>query len=184
MISKDKIASNYKKFVERGLQYEVLTDGLIEELGTDLISSPCTTSNEMFGAFEGGLVDYILNVTKHAVLLNEKLSENKKVDKSTLIRVCLIHQIGKITMFVEQTDKWRREKLNELYTFNNDVLPMTVSERTISFLMKHQIKLNEHEIYAINNYNSDFIKKDFTHEGVKISAILRVANLIATIEEK
>jgi len=87
-------------------------------------------------------------------------------------------------MFVEQTSKWHRENKGEMYTWNEDLLSMSVAERSIYYALKAGIDLTEDEVYAVYNYNSEFAQKPLTSKGDKLAAILRVANMIATIEEK
>lgn len=184
MISKEKVLKNAKKFNDTGIKYEVVNDKLMEMLGDGFITAPCTTSTNLYNAYEGGLIEHIINVTKHALNVNESLPDGKKVSKGSLIRVCLIHQIGKAKMYIEQTSKWHRENKGEMYTWNDDLLSMSVAERSVYYTLKSGINLTEDEVYAIYNYNSEFAQKPLTSEGDKLAAILRVANMIATIEEK
>jgi hypothetical protein len=184
MLTQEKILKNAKKFQVTGEKYEVINDELMNLLGSEFISAPCTTSTNLYGAYDGGLIQHILNVTKHAIAVNESLPEDKMVPKGHIIRVSLIHQIGKSKMYVEQKSQWHRDNRGEMYTWNEDLLSMSVAERSIYYALKAGVNLNEDEVYAIYNYNSDFAQKPLNTLGDKLAAILRVANMIATIEEK
>lgn len=184
MLSKEKILKNAKKFNDTGTKYGVINDELMEMLGKEFISAPCTTSTNFYGAYEGGLVEHIINTTKWALNINDSLPADKQVKKDLIIRVCMIHQIGKAKMYVEQTSQWHKDNRGEMYTWNEDLLSMSVAERSIYYALKTGINLSEDEVYAIYNYNSDFAQKPLTTDGAKLAAILRVANLAATIEEK
>jgi len=184
MLTQEKVLKNAKKFNDTGIKYGVVNNELISMLGEEFIVAPCTSSTNLYNAYEGGLIEHIINTTKHALSVNESLPEEKQVDRDSLIRVCLIHQIGKSKMFVEQTSKWHRENKGEMYTWNEDLLSMSVAERSIYYALKAGIDLTEDEVYAVYNYNSEFAQKPLTSKGDKLAAILRVANMIATIEEK
>jgi hypothetical protein len=183
-IDNEKISKNAKKFNDTGLKYNFINDKLLELLGPEFITAPACSTNNLYNAYEGGLVQFILTVTKHAVSVNETLSEDKKVNLESLIKVSMLHQIGKAKMFVEQTSKWHRDNKGEMFIFNNDLLSLTVAERSIYYTMEAGIKLTEDEVFAIFNYNSDFAGRPLTTEGEKLSAILRVATMIAVIESK
>lgn len=184
MLTKERIVKNSKKFNETAEKYGVVNDELLTLLGQEFFSAPCTSTTTFYNAFEGGLVHHIINVTKHAINVNENLPENKKVDNTSLIRVCLMHQIGKSNMFVEQTSKWHRDNKGEMYTWNEDVLSMSVAERSVYYALKAGIELTEDEVFAIYNYNSDFAQRPMTTEGEKLAALLRIANMVAIVEEK
>tara|TARA_R100000541_G_scaffold12745_1_gene21254 strand:+ start:271 stop:825 length:555 start_codon:yes stop_codon:yes gene_type:complete len=184
MLTEEKILKNAKKFNDTGIKYNVVNDELMTSLGESFIKAPCTSSDKYYNAYDGGLIQHILNVTKHAISVNKSLPESKQVETDSIIRVCLIHQIGKSSMFVEQTSKWHRENRGEMYTWNEDALSMGTAERSVFYALKSGIALTEDEVYAIYNFNSDFAQKPMTKIGEKLAAILKVANQIAVIEQK
>jgi len=183
-VSEDKVKKNAKKFNDTGVKHGVINDALLELLGTDFITAPCTSTTNLYNAFEGGLVDHILKTTKHAVFVNGNLPEGKQVDNESIIRVCLIHQIGKTKMFIPQESEWHRKNRGEMYTWNEEVLSMSVAERSIYYALKAGIELTEDEVFAIYNYNSDFAQRPMDKKGEKLAALLRIANMISIIEEK
>jgi hypothetical protein len=177
MLTKEKILKNAKKFNDTGVKYEAINDELMNMLGPEFINAPCTTTTSFYGAYEGGLILHILNTTKHAININESLPADKQVDVASVIRVCLIHQIGKAKMYVEQTSQWHKDNRGEMYTWNEDLLSMSVAERSVYYALKSGINLSEDEVYAIYNYNSDFAQKPLTSKGDN-------ANMVSVIEEK
>lgn len=183
-ISKEKMLKNAKKFNDTGVKYGVINDTLLELLGDELISAPCTTSENMYNYFEGGLIQHVLNVAKYAILINSSLPEDKRIDEESIIRVSLIHQIGKVKMFVPQDNEWFIKNRGEHYKFNNDLLSLKVSERSVFYALKSGIDLSEDEVFAIHNYNSDFSNRSLTDKGEKLAALLSVANDVAAISQK
>lgn len=184
MLSKEKIIKNSKKFNDTGVKHGFINDKLVEILGIEFFSAPACTTKNLYGAYEGGLIHFILTVTKHAISINGLLPEDKKANQDSLIKVCFLHQIGKSKMYSEQKSQWHKDNKGELYTFNEDLISLSVSERSIYYLMQAGISLTEDETFAIFNYNSDFSGRPLTREGEKLASILRVAIMTAIIEIK
>jgi hypothetical protein len=183
-LSPEKILKNAKKFNETGVKHGFINDELMNLLGKEFISAPACSTTNLYNAFDGGLVLHILTTTKYAVSINEMLPENKQVDATSLIKVCFLHQIGKSKMFVEQKSQWHRDNKGEMYIFNDELLSMTVSERSVYYALSAGISLTEDEVFAMYNYNDDFSSRPMKTKGEKLAAILRVANQLAVIEEK
>jgi len=184
MLSKEKITKNAKKFNDTGVKYGFINDTLLEKLGIEFFSAPACSTTNLYGTYDGGLVNFILTLTKHAISINGLLPENKKVDEASLIKVCFLHQIGKAKMFTEQKSQWHKDNRGELYIFNEDLIAMSVAERSIYYLMESGISLTEDETFAIFNYNSDFSGRPLTRDGEKLASILKVAIMTAIIEIK
>ena len=87
-------------------------------------------------------------------------------------------------MFTEQTSQWHKVNRGEMYTFNEELLSMSTSERSVYYALKSGINLSEDEVFAIYNYNSDFAQRPMTTLGEKLAALLRTANMVAVLEEK
>jgi hypothetical protein len=184
MITEEKIKKNAQKFNETALKYGVINDELMDLLGVEFITAPCTTSTNFYGAYDGGLIQHILNITKYAIGINNMLPENKKVDNDSLIRVCLIHQIGKAKMYAEQKSQWHKDNRGEMYTFNEKALSMKTSERSVYYALKAGIALTEDEVFAIYNHNSDFAHWSMTKEGERLASLLNTANMVAIMDAK
>mgnify|MGYP003656185534 FL=1 len=70
---KDKVLKNKEKFLETNEKYGVLSVELLKYLGEDLFTAPASNMESMYNANPGGLVDYILTVTKYGINLNSIL---------------------------------------------------------------------------------------------------------------
>lgn len=184
MITKEKMLKNAKKFNDTGVKYGVINDELLEMLGDTFIGAPCTTSENMYGAYEGGLINHALNVTKYAISINGSMPEDKQLDNESIIRVCLIHQIGKAKMYLPQDNDWYIKNRGEHFKFNEDLLSLKTGERSVFYALKSGIDLSEDEVYAIHNSTSDFGQRAFTTKGERLGALLRTANLVAIMSDK
>src|SRR5690606_15923203 len=101
---------------------------------------------------EGGLVDHLLRVTKFAVSLNELLPEGMRVSKESIVKTGCLHQIGKSKLFKSKDSKWHNEN-GIFYDFNDDLVSMSVGERSVYYAFKFGIDLSEEETQAILNFS-------------------------------
>lgn len=184
MINEEKIKKNAEKFHNSAVKYGVMNDELLSLLGSDFISAPCSTSTHLYNAYDGGLIAHILQTTKQAVNINNSLPEDKQVNQNSLIRVALLHQIGKSRMFIEQDSQWHKDNRGEMYKFNEDLLSMKTGERSVYYALKSGIELTEDEVFAIYNQDIDFGHRKLTSLGEKLAAILKIANLTSIMIAK
>jgi len=97
MISKEIMEKNFSLYTKKLAQIGVNVDKLTELYGDKIMKASFTNSNEFDNAYEGSLLEIILKVlTPYAVKLNELLPEEQRVDKDTLVKVCLLHQIANL----------------------------------------------------------------------------------------
>ena len=57
-------------------------------------------------------------LTPYAVKLNELLPEDMRVNKNTLVKVCLLHHIAKAVRLVPNDNQWEVEKRLLTYIIN------------------------------------------------------------------
>lgn len=100
MLTQEKITKNAAKYFKTGETYDFMPQGLVELLGVDMIKAPASTHKNMYNAFEGGLIEHLLTVAKYAMNINETLPENMKLTKESILKVALLHQIGKAKLYV------------------------------------------------------------------------------------
>lgn len=185
MIKPEKIVKNTKKYFQTAQEDGFMNESLMNFLGEAFIKAPASTHTDFNNAFEGGLIDHILNVTKYAVIFNTGLPENERVDQKTLVKVCFLHQIGKAHLFIPCTSEWHRKNQNKAYDFNDTLTSMSVAQRSIYYLMSHGVKLTEEEYVAI--INSD-IKTDenkmVKYHNTTLGDLLKTAILFAIKNEK
>ena len=125
---------------------------LLEDLGERLVMCPASTRTDQYGCEPGGLVEHALRVTHTMRTLNSSLEMN--LDTASILKVGLLHEIGKVgslskRYFVEQDSSWHREKLGQLYKFNEDLNKMSVSHRTLWLLQHYGVTLTDDEWLAI-----------------------------------
>lgn len=183
MLTKEQVQKKSKKYYEAGKKYGALNDELIKFLGVNIVHAPATPKDDMHNAFEGGLIDHMLKVSKYIVNINECLPKNLKENTDELVKVSLLHQIGKTFLFKKQNDGWRISNLGENYTYNNEIVELKVGERSAYYALKFGIDLSEKEYQAIINYDKEF-DKQAKYFSESMTKLLKQANELAIIEEK
>lgn len=181
---KEKILKNRDKFEKTLGANEIFTTTLTTFLGEDLYTAPASNMESMYNAYPGGLVDHILKVTKYAVMLNDTIPENMRVDKKSIIKVCFLHQIGKVFLYKFCESEWHRKNTGKMYDFNEDLVSMKVGERSAYYALSHGVYLTEEEYQAIVNYDKPEDDKQSKWYGTTLSTILKQANELSIMECK
>jgi hypothetical protein len=148
-LDQSKIVANAKKYFETATKNGFMNEDLINFLGEEFIKAPASSMADYHNAFEGGLIDHLLKVATYAVKINNVLPDEEKVDQASLLKVCLLHGIGKAKLYTPCTSEWHRKNQGKMYEFNNNLVAMRVGERSIYYALSHGINLTEEEYTAI-----------------------------------
>lgn len=106
----------------------------------------------------GGLYDHSLKVTKRMFEVAKLFDQVNSYGYDTIFTVAMFHDLGKIgnleqDYYEEQTSEWHRNKLGELYTYNENMPYLQHQERSIWILNYFNIKLTEIETQAVLYHN-------------------------------
>ena len=183
MISETKIKKNATKFFESGAKYGGLTPALNDVLGVNIVDAPASTRTDIHNAFPGGLIDHILKVAKYCVSLNDILPEPQKLNLSSLLKVAIVHQIGKANLYKKLDSPWHNER-GMMYEFNDNIISMKVGERSAYLALTNGVSLSEEEYGAIINFDKDEDDKQAKYHNSLLGDILKSANVLAIKEEK
>ena len=149
----DKIQSNWDTYEKLcGKLSDDNLNNLLEVVGERLVMSPASPKEDQYGCYPGGLIEHSLDVTIMMRPLNKALGS--KVPTDSVLKVGLPHDIGKIgdletDYFVEQDSSWHREKLGQLYKYNEDLEKMSTSHRTLYLLQHFGVVHSKEEWLAI-----------------------------------
>ena len=98
-LEQEKIVANTKKYFDTATKLGFMNEELMKFLGESFIKAPASTMADLHNAFEGGLIDHLLRVGSYAVKFNNALPEEERVDQNSLLKICLLHQIGKANLY-------------------------------------------------------------------------------------
>lgn len=182
-ISKEQVLKNAKKYFATGEKYGFMTEKLQTLLGSEFIGAPASTRTDLHNAYEGGLIQHLLTVTKYAIKLKDVVPNGENIDLNSLIKICCLHQIGKSNLYKIKNSKWHNDN-GIMYDFNNELVSMQVGERSAHMAMSCGVELNEVEFQAILNHDKSDDDKQAKYHSSTLGVILRQANELAIIEEK
>ncbi len=182
-LTPERILANTKKYFDTTLKINAMNSDLMAFLGESFIAAPASHMKDYNNAFEGGLIEHLLKVTSYAVLINKSLPEDEQVDHNSLVKVCLLHQIGKANLYKPCTSDWHIKNQGKMYEFNETLVPMRVSERSILYLMSHGVELSELEYTAILNFDKTDDKMAELHNSM-LGDLLKMGSVLAIKNEK
>jgi hypothetical protein len=182
-LEKEKIVANAKKYFDTATKLGFTNQEFTDFLGQNFIAAPASTMESLHNAFEGGLIDHLLRVASYAVKFNNALPETEQVDQNSLLKVCLLHQVGKANLYKPCTSEWHRKNQGKMYEFNDDLVSMRVSERSVYYALSHGIKFTEEEYAAIVMSDKSDDKMAEYHNST-LGDLLKMANLFAIKHEK
>jgi len=128
--------------------------------------APASSKTWYHNAFPGGYVDHVNRVVQYAVeqsRLYEKMGGTLDYTDEQLVFSALFHDLGKIgdgdtPNYIPQTDKWRQDKLSEMYTYNPDLQFMLIPDRSLFILQKFGIAVDQKEFLGIRCHDGVFDK--------------------------
>lgn len=173
-----KIVANTKKYFETATKNGFMNDELMAFLGEEFIKAPASSMLEYHNAFEGGLIDHLLRVASYAVRINNSLPEDEKVDQTSLLKVCLLHGIGKAKLYIPCTSEWHRKNQGKMYEFNEDIVSMRVGERSAYYALSHGVKLSEEEFIAITFFDKVDDRMSDYHNSM-VGELLKMGSVLA-----
>ena len=153
----EKLFDNFEKYTSLLKKYfpDEGINSFLDDFGVRVTTSPRGLTKEDGGS-PGSLIEFLLKTAlianDHYKVYSSKCSD--PVDRKSLMRVCLVHEIGRAgskdhDLYIPQESQWHREKLGQMFKYNEDCPKMSVSHRTLSLLQAYQISLNDDEWLAI-----------------------------------
>lgn len=202
MLQAEQIASNYDKHLKvinhfiYGERKEKLLE-MLDKLGDNYVMSPASGRSWYHNAFPGGYVDHVNRVVKYALEQKQLYAEMGGIIDFTdeeLVFSALFHDLGKIgdgdkVNYIAQKDKWRQDKLSEMYTYNPELDFMLIPDRSLYTLQKFGIKVSQKEYLAIRCHDGVFDKAneayffsnvESSRQKTSIISILHTADFLAS----
>lgn len=183
VLEQERIVANTKKFFDTATKLGFMNEGLMTFLGEEFVKAPASSMVDFHNAFEGGLIEHLLNVAKYAVLINKSLPEDEQVEQSSLVKVCLLHQIGKAKLYKPCESEWHRKNQGKMYEFNDGLTSMRVGERSIYYATSNGISLTDEEYVAILNFDKTDDKMSEYHNSM-VGELLKMGSVLAIKSEQ
>jgi len=162
MLTAEQIEANWNKFI--GYIDCYITSPRKEKLlefynkhADRIVLMPASHKVQYHNCFPGGYVDHINRVVEAAIKLHQvwfDMGVTMNYTMEELVFAALNHDLGKMgteeeAAYIEQTDQWRRDKLNETYMYNDKIEFMSVPDRSLFLLQTNGIEVTKNELLAI-----------------------------------
>ena len=201
MLQAEQIQKNYDKHLKIVEHYiterkQAVLD-MISHIGDEYVMAPASSKSWYHSAYAGGYVDHVNRVVEYAVKQMKLYAEmGGEVDftEEELVFAALFHDLGKlgngdIPNYIPQTDKWRQDKLSEMYTYNPELDFMLIPDRSLFILQKFGIKVNQKEWLGIRLHDGVFDKAneayffsnvESSRQKTSIVSVLHSADFLAS----
>jgi hypothetical protein len=192
-LSAEKIQSNYDKHLKIVNTYlgdrkeDVLS--MLTHMEETYVMAPASGKTWYHNAFAGGYVDHVNRVVQYAVKqsrLYEEMGGTIDYTEEELVFAALFHDLGKIgdgdkPNYIPQTDKWRQDKLSEMYTFNSELDFMLIPDRSLFILQKFGIKVSQKEFLAIRCHDGVFDKANEAYFFSNVESSRQKTSIISVL---
>ena len=170
---------------------------MLNHMQETMMMAPASGKTWHHNAFPGGYIDHVNRVVKYAVKqkkLYEEMGGNVDFTNEELVFAALFHDLGKMgdgdkENYIPQTDKWRQDKLSEMYTYNPDLDFMLIPDRSLFILQKFGIQVSQKEWLGIRLHDGVFDKaneayffsnQESSRQKTSIVSILHAADFLAS----
>lgn len=201
MLQAEQIQKNYEKHLKIIEHYlgdrkdAVLS--MLNHMEDNYVMAPASSKTWYHNAFPGGYVEHVNRVVEYAVKqmkLYKEMGGEVDFTEEELVFSALFHDLGKIgngdaPNYIPQTDKWRQDKLSEMYTYNPDLDFMLIPDRSLFILQKFGIPVNQKEWLGIRLHDGVFDKAneayffsnvESSRQKTSIVSILHSADFLAS----
>jgi len=171
---------------------------LLDHFNDRLENAPASGRPNYHNCFRGGWLDHTLRVIETSLDMKcyfIKLGVKVDSTDSDVVLSALFHDLGKLgdlneSYYVVQTDEWRRNKLNEWYTYNNKLEPLSVTDRSLYILQQFNITLTDSVWKAIklsdgmfDKGNEDLYRRSTDSRNI-LHYIVHFGDWMSTVAEK
>lgn len=174
---------NYQLFLKKLSQVGVNTENLDKNYGDLLKNATFTNTNEFGNAYDGSLIEIVLKVlTPYAVRLNELLPIEQQVDKDTLVKICLLHHIGKCVRLIANDNQWEIEKRGMLYKYDSSQPSIRVGLHSLIIAQSCMIPFTAEEAEVMTVNDRDLTDDQSRWYSSVMATIVRQANELTYIQ--
>ena len=155
MLEAEQIQKNYEKHLKivdtyiTGERNQQVKD-MLTHMESIYVMAPASGKKWFHNAFPGGYVEHVNRVVEYSIKqmrLYKEMGGSIDFTEEELVFSALFHDLGKLgdgdsPNYIPQNDKWRQDKLSEVYTYNPDLDFMLIPDRSLFILQKFGIIYN------------------------------------------
>lgn len=185
MITEEAKLKNYSIFIKKLNEIGVNTDLLNSNYQEKIINASFTYTNEYGVAYDGSLLQNILRVlTPYALKINENLPDNIKVEKNSLLKVCLLSHIAKCISFEKNTNQWEVNNRGLAYKYATLEGSLKLGMRSLMFCHHIGITFTDVEAEAMIVIDRDENESQVKYFSSPLAIILKQANELTFLQNR
>ena len=178
----DKV-KNYELFLKKLNQLGINVEKLSEEFGERIADATFSINSSSGLAYDGALVNTILyKLTPYAIKINELFPQEIQVDKSSLIKVCLLHQIAKGVRLEKNDNDWEVEKRGLAYKYSSNQPSIRTGLHSLIMATNCGINFTADEAEAMTVNDRDLSDDQARWHSSLMASIIRQANEMVYLE--
>jgi hypothetical protein len=182
-MTQEQKEKNLALFLKKVSSLGIDTTLLNEKYGECLMNATFTNSNEHGQAYEGSLLEIVLKtLTPYAIKLNDALPEAIRVDKATLVKVCLLHQIAKAVRLVANDNQWEIEKRGLVFKYDDTLPSIRTGLHSLVMATECGIPFTAEETEAMTVNDRELTDQQARFHSSVMSTIVRMANELTYTE--
>ena len=193
MLEAEQIQKNWEKHLKIVDTYlgdrAIRVKEMMKQMEDVYVMAPASGKTWYHNAFPGGYVDHVNRVVQYALeqsRLYEKMGGTLDYTETQLVFAALFHDLGKLgdgeqPNYIPQTDKWRQDKLSEMYTYNPDLDFMLIPDRSLFILQKFGIKVDQKEFLGIRCHDGVFDKANEAYFFSNVESSRQKTSLISVL---
>lgn len=183
MITDEIKNKNYELYLKKLSQAGVDATMFAGKFGEKIKDASFTNINDFGNAYQGSLLEIVLKVlTPYAVRLNELLPDEQKVDKSTLVKICLLHHIAKSVRLVPNDNQWEIEKRGMIYKYDENQPSIRTGLHSLIMAQQCGISFTPDEAEAMTVNDRDLTDDQARWYSSVMATIVRQANELTYIQ--
>ena len=182
-ITKETQQKNLNLFFKKLSQLGIDVNCLEEKYGEKLMVATFTNANENGYAGEGTFLEVILKIlTPYAVRINELLPEHKRINKETLVKICLLHQIAKAIRMIPNDNAWEVEKRGLIYKYDSSLPSIRTGLHSLIMCQECGITFTAEEAEAMTVNDRDMTDEQARWFSSILSTLVRQSSELTYLE--
>ena len=176
-------SKNYGLYIDKLSKMGFETTKLEDDYGERLIDATFSISNDNGLAYDGSLLQTVLyKLTPYAIKINDLYPEEIRVNKESLIKVCLLHQIAKAVRLIKNDNEWERDKRGLLYKYDSKQPAIKTGMHSLVIAQNCGIPFTPEEAEAMTINDRDPSDDQARWHSSIMSTIIRQANEMVYME--
>ena len=185
MITEENKIKNYSIFIKKLNEIGIDTELIENNLQDKLINASFSYSSEFGMAYDGSLLQNVLRIfTPYALKINENLPEQFRVDKNSLLKVCLLSHIAKAITFEKNPNQWEVNNRGIVYKFASLPGSLKLGMRSLILCQNLGINFNEIEAEAMIIMDRDENESQVKYYSSTLSTIIKQANELTFLQNR